>query len=226
MTPLQAKRLFWGGTVVSAIIFLALTYDSISKMPQRTAENNLDPQVAAGKWVWQKHNCNDCHTILGIGGYYAPDLTKVASYRDNDWMREFLKDPEKIWPAKRKMPNLHLKDEEISLLVEYLTWVNGIDTNNWPPKPILAATSNLTEGAKRGEALFATLGCSTCHIINGVGGQVGPDLTKVASRRDAAWIEQQIKDPKAHNPDSVMPGFAKLPNQEIKDLTDYLSGLK
>jgi nitric oxide reductase subunit C len=31
----------------------------------------------AGKRVWQKYNCNDCHTILGFVGYYAPDMTKV-----------------------------------------------------------------------------------------------------------------------------------------------------
>ena len=61
-----AKAIFWGGTLISALIFLALTYNSISRMPERTHEENITPQVAAGKWVWQKHNCNDCHTILSL----------------------------------------------------------------------------------------------------------------------------------------------------------------
>ncbi|MGQ9834912.1 MAG: c-type cytochrome [Thermoanaerobaculaceae bacterium] len=31
----------------------------------------------AGKRAFEKYNCNDCHTILGFGGYYAPDLTRA-----------------------------------------------------------------------------------------------------------------------------------------------------
>lgn len=226
MTLSWAKKLFWAGTLLSAIIFLALTYNSVSKMPARTHENNLSPQVAAGKWTWQKHNCNDCHTILGIGGYYAPDLTRVMSRRDSFWTARFLKDPEKVWPASRKMPNLRLKDEEIRDLVVFLTWVNGIDTNNWPPAPMAISTTTLTEEAKQGEELFKTMGCPACHMIGGIGGQIGPDLTKVGGRRSADWIEQQIKDPKSHYPNSVMPSFAQLPDKDVKAIADYLSGLR
>ena len=75
MTLSQGKAIFVWGTIISALIFLGLTYDSLVKMPKRTHEENLDAHVVAGKWVWQKYNCNDCHTILGIGGYYAPDVT-------------------------------------------------------------------------------------------------------------------------------------------------------
>jgi nitric oxide reductase subunit C len=110
-------------------------------MPRRTHEEKLTVQVASGKWIWQKHNCNDCHTILGIGGYYAPDVTKVMRYRDSTWLAAFLKDPQKVWPAARKMPNLHLSDQEVGDLNAFLTWVNTIDTNNWPPKPLLASSS-------------------------------------------------------------------------------------
>ena len=224
MTLSQAKAVFIWGTVSSAVILLALTYNSLSQIPQRTHEDKLDAQVASGKWVWQKHNCNDCHTILGIGGYYAPDLTKVMSYRDAGWMKRFLKDPEKVWPAGRKMPNLHLTDQEITELTAFLGWVNGIDTNNWPPKPVAAAAATASE--KPGEAVFKAQGCSACHTINGVGGKVGPDLTKVGGRRTKEWIEEQLKNPKSHNPDSIMPSYAKLPEKDREALADYLSGLK
>ncbi len=225
MTKAQAKAIFVWGTVLSAVILLALTYNSLSQIPQRTHADRLDAQVATGKWVWQKHNCNDCHTILGIGGYYAPDLTKVMSYRDADWMRRFLNDPGAVWPASRKMPNLHLKDQEITDLIAFLSWVNGIDTNNWPPKP-MAATASAGTVEKPGEAVYRAQGCSACHSIGGVGGHVGPDLTKVGSRRDREWIEEQLKDPKSHNPNSIMPSFAKLPEKDREDLVDYLSGLR
>lgn len=223
MTLSQAKAIFIWGTIVSAVIFLALTYDSMTKISQRTHEEKLNAQVVAGKWTWQKYNCNDCHTILGIGGYYAPDLTKVMSYRDADWMKRFLKDPEKVWPASRKMPNLHLTDQEITGLIAFLSWVNEIDTNNWPPKPIIAAA---TTSEKRGETVFKTQGCSACHTINGIGGKIGPDLTKVGSRRDREWIEEQIKDPKSHNPASMMPSYAHLPQKDLEALIDYLTSLR
>ena len=222
----QAKKIFWAGTLLSTLIFLILTYNSILQMPARTHEDNLTASVASGKWVWQKHNCNDCHTILGIGGYYAPDLTNVMGYRDSDWTKGFLQDPERVWPAKRKMPNLYLQDAEISDLVAFLTWVNGIDTNDWPPKPLVAAAAPVPEQARPGEALFKSLGCSACHMIGGVGGRVGPDLTREGGRRDREWIKEQIINPKSHDPKSVMPGFARLSKQDVQALVDYIAGLK
>jgi nitric oxide reductase subunit C len=223
MTLSQAKAVFIWGTVISAVIFLALTYDSLVKMPQRTHEEKLDSRVASGKWVWQKYNCNDCHTILGIGGYYAPDVTKVMGYRDADWTTRFLKDPHAVWPAERRMPNLHLQDQEIADVVAFLTWVNTIDTNNWPPNPMVTAAAT---GAKPGEAIYKTQGCSACHRIGGVGGTIGPDLSMVGKRRDKEWIEAQLRDPRSHDPKSIMPSFAKLPDKDIDDLADYLSGLR
>ncbi len=223
MTLSQGKAIFIWGTAISAVIFLILTYDSLVKMPQRTQEEKLSAQVASGKWVWQKYNCNDCHTILGIGGYYAPDVTKVMSYRDNDWVTRFIKDPQKVWPAARKMPNLHLKDQEIADVIAFLTWVNGIDTNNWPPKPMAAAA---VAAVKPGESLFKSQGCTACHKIGGIGGDIGPDLTMVGKRHDKEWIEAQLKDPKSHNPASIMPSYAKLTVKDLEDLADYLSGLR
>ncbi|HUI67625.1 MAG TPA: c-type cytochrome [Nitrospirota bacterium] len=223
MTLSQGKAIFICGTAISALIFLALTYDSLMKMPQRTQEEKLDARVAAGKWVWQKYNCNDCHTILGIGGYYAPDVTKVMSYRDADWTTRFLKDPQEVWPAARKMPNLHLKDQEIADVVAFLTWVNGIDTNNWPPKPMVAAAET---GTKPGEAIYKAQGCSACHRIGGVGGTIGPDLSGVGRRRDKNWILQQLTDPKSHDPKSVMPSFARLAERDREYLAEYLVSLK
>jgi nitric oxide reductase subunit C len=179
--------------------------------------------VASGKWIWQKYNCNDCHTILGIGGYYAPDLTKVTTYRDVDWLRKFIKEPAKVWPEERKMPTLHLSESEISDIIAFLAWTSGIDTNGWPPKPLVGSAS---AALKPGESIFNAQGCSACHRINGVGGTIGPDLSKVGSRRDKAWIEDQIRNPKNHNPNSIMPSFAKLPDKDVEQLADYLTGLK
>lgn len=146
------------------------------------------------------------------------------SYRDADWVKRFIKNPGEVWPADRKMPNLDLKDQEIADVIAFLTWVNGIDTNNWPPKPLVAAATQAAP--KPGEVIFKTQGCSACHMIGGAGGKVGPDITKVGSRRTKEWIEEQLENPKAHNPNSIMPSYAKLPEKDREDLADYLSGLK
>jgi nitric oxide reductase subunit C len=223
MTLPQGKAIFIWGTVISAVIFLVLTYDSLKQMPERTHETKLDAHVAAGKWVWQKYNCNDCHTILGIGGYYAPDVTKVMSTRDKEWVASFLKDPERIWPNPRKMPNLHLNEQEIADLVAFLDWVNGIDTNNWPPKPLVATA---VTSISTGEAAYKAQGCSACHTIAGVGGKVGPDLSTIGKVRNKEWIEVQLKNPKAHDPKSIMPSFSKLSQKDLDDLAHYLAGLR
>lgn len=222
MTKGQAKAVFYWGTALSAVILLVLTYNSLSQMPKRTNQGQLTAEVARGKWVWQKHNCNDCHTILGIGGYYAPDLTKEMAHRDPGWVEGFLKDPEKFYPAGRQMPDQHLSDGEITELVAFLGWVNRIDTNNWPPEP-LVKTASADEGP--GQAVFAAQ-CSSCHSINGAGGHVGPDLGGVGGRRSRQWIQEQIRNPKSHNPGSVMPGFSKLPEKDLENLTAYLAGLR
>ena len=68
-----AKAVFWIGTLTSLILFLALTVDTHGRFDALTNADELDDQVVAGKRAFERHNCNDCHTILGFGAYYAPD---------------------------------------------------------------------------------------------------------------------------------------------------------
>ncbi len=227
MQKSTSKKLFLWGTLISTIIFLALTYDTLKQIPDRTNAGDLTPEVAAGKWVWQRHNCNDCHTILGIGGYYAPDLTKEGALRSADWLKEFLKDPRKVMPEPRQMPNQHLTDQEINELVAFLQWVSKINTNNWPPKPeIIQTNASAGHGTEQGRLLFRNYGCAACHKINGIGGSVGPDLSHVGSRRSRQWIGEQITEPAYHYPSSIMPSFKNLSDSQLNELADYLSNLK
>ncbi len=223
MTVRQAKHIFIWGTVASAVIFLGLSVDSLIRMPKRTVEVQLSETVVRGKWVWQSHNCNDCHTILGIGGYYAPDVTKVMTARDPDWMGRFLRDPAAVWPNKRQMPKLKLSDKDIAELIAFLTWTNGIDTNNWPPAP-LAVSGRGTGG--RGAELFGALGCTGCHALGGLGGQAAPPLDGVGRRLDRPGLERQLASPQTRNPNTIMPSYARLPRQDLEALVDFLAGQK
>jgi nitric oxide reductase subunit C len=98
--------------------------------------------VDKGKITTQAKNCMGCHTFLGNGSYYAPDLTK--SWLDPAWgseavreelMLRFLQDPEsnaRGYGSTRKMPNLDITEEEAHGIVAYLKWMSAIDTNGFP----------------------------------------------------------------------------------------------
>ena len=139
----STRTILWVTTLLSAFVFLGMTVDSLHKMGARTHADQLSAQVVEGKWVWQHYDCNDCHTILGIGGYYAPDVTKSYAIRGDAWLRQFLKEPGKMYPTGRQMPNFHLADAQIDSLVAYLKWVSEVDTNGWPPAPLGVARAGV-----------------------------------------------------------------------------------
>ena len=66
--------------------------------------------------------------------------------------------------------------------------------------------------------------CAKCHVLDGAGGDIGPDLTHVGRRLDEAAIARQIENPTAANPESDMPVFkGKLTADEIGALARYLA---
>ncbi len=102
--------------------------------------------MVKGKLVIQSRNCMDCHTLLGNGAYYAPDLTKAwldpkwekvmvpatGSKTKEEAMVKFLMHPDKYATWIRRMPNLHISEEEAKAVVAYLKWMSAINTNGFP----------------------------------------------------------------------------------------------
>ena len=98
--------------------------------------------VTLGKLTVQAKNCMNCHTLLGNGAYYAPDLTK--SWLDPGWVSEaqreelmvrFLVDPAgnaRTFGTGRRMPNLGITEDEARGIVAFLKWMATIDTNGFP----------------------------------------------------------------------------------------------
>jgi cytochrome c2 len=85
----------------------------------------------------------------------------------------------------------------------------------------VAADDPVTLGA----AAYKTLRCSMCHKIQGSGGKIGPDLSDVGSRRDAAWLKKYLPDPKATIPGAKMPPV-KTTLENLDALVAYLTSLK
>src|SRR3970040_3058868 len=73
----QARAFFLGGTLVTFLIFIGLTIYSFMPRNDQTNYASIDKNVVRGKEIWESNNCMGCHTILGEGAYYAPELTKV-----------------------------------------------------------------------------------------------------------------------------------------------------
>jgi len=101
-----------------------------------------------GKLTSQAKNCMNCHTLLGNGAYFAPDLTKA--WLDPQWqnggplqgmtgkntveeaMAEFLQHPSQYPTHARMMPNLGITADEAKGLVAFLKHMSSIDTNGFP----------------------------------------------------------------------------------------------
>ena len=114
---------------------------------KKLTEEEAEALVSHGKLTTQAKNCMNCHTLLGNGAYYAPDLTK--SWLDQSWgskevreqsMVDFLMDPsDKLHNSLgRRMPNLGITEAEAKATVAFLKWMASIDTNGFPAnfKPI------------------------------------------------------------------------------------------
>src|SRR5450830_1195605 len=128
MTKKIAFWIFVLGTASSAALFLYLTYDTHKQVEALSHADKLSPAVVEGKRAFEKYNCNDCHTILGFGGYYAPDLTKVVRRIGEEGIRYRIKSPAKaLENSPRKMPQLNVSETEIANLVAFFTWVGEIN---------------------------------------------------------------------------------------------------
>src|SRR5690606_37499996 len=102
--------------------FFALTVDSFRKIPAQRNQAAMDEAVIHGKHLWDRHNCMGCHTLLGEGGYYAPELTKVYERRGPEFIRAMLKDPEAMYPGQRNMYRYDLSDSEIDDFIAFFRW--------------------------------------------------------------------------------------------------------
>ena len=132
-TKSMARNIFFGGTVFFALLFLALTFDSLQTLPKRDNRANLTPAVTAGKKVWEVNNCIGCHTLLGEGAYFAPELGNVYKRRGPDFIKIWIKaQPTKV-PGRRQMPQFDFSDQQLDDIVAFLKWTSEINTENWPP---------------------------------------------------------------------------------------------
>ena len=233
MSEKMAKGIFWSGTLISLILFLVLTVDTHKQFAALTHADRLSDQVVSGKKAFQRHNCNDCHTILGFGGYYAPDLTRVYTRLGEDSIRRVLQHPEVVFAdSYRKMPQQNLKEQEIEDLVVYFEWVANIENHDWPPhhseKRWKRSTQRLLAGARLspGAALIKQEDCLACHALGDQGERKGPRLEWIAEKRDAPWIAEYLKDPQAFSKGAQMEAYDHLSPEQRQLIAEFIVALR
>lgn len=132
-------------------------------------------------------NCAVCHGADGKGSDRGPGIatsSNVIAMSDADLLSVLHNG------AKGGMPAFpQFSDRQAQSVVKYLRQLQGATG---------AASSGgqPTGDVNAGKAIFfGKGGCSQCHMIDGEGGFLAPDLTSYGYRRDAAAVLQAILEP-------------------------------
>ena len=166
--------------------------------------------------------CFTCHTINGRGGEMAPDLTWEGSSVQRQWLKDFLKNPNTLRPALiRRMPRFNLSDNDITELTDYIMTVyqtpafdrDAMPASGYPPAQV----------EKGKELFYSKYACQSCHIVDTKNdkGYIGPTLTQVGARLNAAWIYYWLKDPQALRPGTIEPN-RNMSDEDARALTAFL----
>jgi putative heme-binding domain-containing protein len=172
--------------LVGLLCYFATVAARAQLIPQPANMNAED--LAHGKRVFQAQ-CSPCHGIDGTGGSGANLAVPTLKHAAND---AALFDVIQGGIAGTGMPYSFLGDREIWLLVAYVRSLGR------------AAVENLPGDAAKGRALFNSQGCPACHMLNGIGGVVGPDLSEVGARRSSQRLRQCLVDPGSALPDGFL----------------------
>ncbi len=169
------------------LVFPVLLFSSIARADDRNPLAN-DPKAAkAGEYEF-RINCALCHGLGARGGGRGPDLTRAKKKHATTDADLFQIISNGI--AGTAMPangtngqGVGMTDEEIWEIVAYI--------RSQEVKPSTAA-GNAAHGK---QLFFGEATCSTCHMINGHGGRLGPDLSGVGASRTHEALVESVRQP-------------------------------
>jgi cytochrome c oxidase cbb3-type subunit III len=160
--------------------------------PARAQEKNPfagDPKEAKLGESQFRANCAFCHGLGAKGGGRGPDLTRVQKKHGNADADLFRTINEGV-PGTAMPPNgatqqgVGMTPAEIW---QVITYIRSVEVKN---------AAAIAGNAAHGKELFNGLAaCSTCHMIAGKGGRLGPDLTSAGSARSVAYLKESVREP-------------------------------
>jgi len=209
-------------------------------------ETSEAPQLNYGRELLAKLNCLGCHRLDGISrpAMLGPDLTNVGTKATREWLYKWLKEPRTIKDTdgnvlvngveneeEPRMPKFRLNEKELLALSGYLSTLK--DTPVQPAKfdpRLVAAWGKMPDTVDQGEVRFRQMFCTTCHPVavtragetKLIGGDIGPELTKVGSKVNLDWLVGWLRDPEAYLPHALMPRY-QWSDEDLYKLTRYIT---
>jgi cytochrome c oxidase cbb3-type subunit III len=181
------RRRFVRGIAVHAALLLV-----IGLMPARAQDKNPlanDANAAKLGEFEFRANCAFCHGLGARGGGRGPDLTRVQKKHGNSDGDLFRTINEGV-PGTAMPPNgatqqgVGMTEEEIWQVISYIRRVQ------------VKTSAQQVGNAAHGRDLFhGSAACATCHMFQGKGGRLGPDLTGTASARSVEYIVDSVRNP-------------------------------
>jgi mono/diheme cytochrome c family protein len=184
------------------------------------------PQLNEGRAMLARYGCVQCHAIKLADGSAmkslqdAPSLVHVADKTTREWIYAWLKDP-KAYAVSATMPNFQLKDEDARDISAFLI------ANSTPmPGDTLSVTAQKAADPSAGGSLYGESFCSSCHAVqnaagNLVGGNVGPELTRIGSKVKPEWLQAWIRNPRGYDAKTEMPHY-RFNDAQIATMAGFL----
>jgi putative heme-binding domain-containing protein len=157
-------------------------------------------------------NCAFCHGLGARGGGRGPDLTRAQKRHGNADADLFRTINEGV-PGTAMPPNgatqqgVGMTEEEIWQVISYIRSVQA--------KAPAQAIGNAVHGK---EIFYGSAGCSTCHMIQGKGGRLGPDLSTAGSARSMEYLMESVRNPSRRLAQGISEAMKEF-SQEYETVT-------
>lgn len=184
------------------------------------------PQLNQGRNLLSREGCVHCHTVKLADGTTMtatddpPSLSHIADKTTREWIYAWLKDPQ-AYAATSTMPNFKLSDDEARDISAFLV------ANSTPiPGDNLTVTAKSSRDASAGPSLYGESFCASCHAVqnaagNVVGGNLGPELTRVGSKVKPQWLQGWLRNPRVYDPPTAMPHY-RFTDAQVATLAGFL----
>jgi cbb3-type cytochrome oxidase cytochrome c subunit len=184
------------------------------------------PVLNQGRKLLSRYGCVNCHLVKLPDGTAmkptddAPSLSHIADKTQREWIYAWLKDPQ-AYATTSTMPNFQLSDADArdisAFLIANSTPLAG-DTVTLSAKPSFDPAA--------GASLYGESFCASCHAVtnaagNVVGGDVGPELTRVGSKVKPEWVQAWLQNPRNYAPGTAMPHY-RFNDGQVATLSAFL----
>jgi cbb3-type cytochrome oxidase cytochrome c subunit len=179
-----------------------------------------------GRNLLSREGCVHCHTVkLSDGGVMKatddpPSLSHIADKTTREWVYAWLKDPQ-AYSTTSTMPNFKLGDDDARDISAFLI------ANSTPvPGDTATLAAKASADPAAGASLYGESFCASCHAVqnaagNMVGGDIGPELTRVGSKVKPEWLQAWLRNPRAYDPGTAMPHY-RLTDPQVATLSGFL----